>query len=780
MTNVLPFQIPTPALLSTPSVNANFLAFVEQNKRIAAEVGFRWAMQLNALGEAINGDAWNLRLMAKDGRPKSVVLRTFTKCDDALEAMVRRCIVTGTGPIGPISAAWQDLIKAYAIEHVLVRKKGVNYMGAAGNALRFIATVSQKEPWETTADDLRLACEISNECQPSGGRTVVILSFISSVVDPLHLFDACPLLGLVAGPEKKRAGRAKFAQSEGKQTKTLAERKAEEKLPERRAFWELIRIVFTERPRNLNDALRFAMVRVLVITGLRVGEVALLPLDWKRTRAYFDDSGRPAGELGGISEALSLRHFAEKQDTNRLYEETQFVPDMFRDVIESTLEQVATLTAPLRATLKAQFESGRIFPMYEPEQLVDAVEMYVRLSGNPVWAEAPLAPEVEERLARYADTMDADALADLQQLQSKASVLSATVSRYYSPERRAQGLVLRTADGSPAGRGIRGTYLRISEVEAYVAKHQLSKVSDLTPLTLDNGTAVAPWEMLFLMPKRAIGAGRGQTVLDPTITSSIGIADESLLQLALGSDNHKDRSLFTLYGQSKEDRALSLKSHSFRHLQTTELFRLGVADTIISKRFNRRDVAQSYEYDHRSLAEELDQIELPDEWELMIGTSKAATVAKLIQAGRANGPIVREFKSIQAREGDAVALKFLAAEADGFHATPYGTCLNSFTVDPCPKHLECFTGCRHLSATNLPEHRQNIATLHGRLKTALESIHARPDGTVGKANQVAHATARLKGVEALMTTLPGYSVFPSGVDLSSGLENQRRSVLHGA
>lgn len=155
-------------------------------------------------------------------------------------------------------------------------------------------------------------------------------------------------------------------------------------------------------------------------------------------------------------------------------------------------------------------------------------------------------------------------------------------------------------------------------------------------------------------------------------------------------------------------------------------------------------------------------------------------MAKMIQAGRASGPIVREFKSIQAKEGDEAALRFLAAEADGFHATPYGTCLNSFTVDPCPKHLECFTGCRHLSATNLPEHQDNILKLHGRLKIALESAQARPDGTVGKANQIAHAVARLRGVEALMNTLPGKSVFPEGADLSAGSFNQRRSVLNGA
>ncbi len=70
----------------------------------------------------------------------------------------------------------------------------------------------------------------------------------------------------------------------------------------------------------------------------------------------------------------------------------------------------------------------------------------------------------------------------------------------------------------------------------------------------------------------------------------------------------RSASLFEKYGETDEDRALKIESHMLRHLQNTELFRLGVADTIISKRFNRRSVAQSYEYDHRSLAEELDQI----------------------------------------------------------------------------------------------------------------------------------------------------------------------------
>lgn len=769
---------PSPISPKPPRRGSNFDRFILQAQSVAQEAGLNWQIELDAEGVAVRGAAWDLRAMAKDGKPSPAVLRTFSKVEEAYVRLSSQTLSDEPFVLEPVSTNWQDLIKALAVEHILVRRKSIGHVASANSALRYLATTSQKEPWELNAEDIMLACRMSDEDQPSGGRSIVIRGIVSSLIDPLHLFDACPLSALVARPTSALKHRASFTKKDNTRSKTLGERKAEEKLPERKAFWEIIRIVFTERPQTLNDALRFAMIKVLLMTGLRINEVASLPLDWKRTRGYVKQDGRPAGDAGGISEALLIRHFAEKQDSVRLYESTQFVPLLFRDELEATLDEVIRLTEPLRQTLRSQFESGRIFPMYGPDELVDSVEMYTRLSGNPVWADTPLPLGVRECITSYAETLDASLLLKLKELQSEATALTPTISRYFSPERRRAGLTpLQPNVRSVSGRGIQGTLLRVREVEAYVRANLPTKLSDLKSLILDNGSTLAPWQMLFLMPKRAVGAGRGQTVLDPNLTFSIGIADSALLQVALGCDALKDRSLFAIYGKTEEDRSLSIKSHSFRHLQNTELFRLGVADTIITKRFNRRSVAQSYEYDHRSLAEELDQVSLPEEWELMIGESKAATVAKMIQIGRANGPIVREFKRIQADEGDMAALQFLSAEADGFHATPYGTCLNSFTVDPCPKHLECFTGCRHLSATNLPEHQKNILTLHGRLKTALEHAMARPEGSVGRANQIAHASVRIAGVEKLMAALPGQAPFPDGQDLSR--PTTRESVLHG-
>ncbi|MFV7454724.1 hypothetical protein ACNPMX_07990 [Stenotrophomonas maltophilia] len=58
--------------------------------------------------------------------------------------------------------------------------------------------------------------------------------------------------------------------------------------------------------------------------------------------------------------------------------------------------------------------------------------------------------------------------------------------------------------------------------------------------------------------------------------------------------------------------------------------------------------------------------------------------------------------------------------------------MNSFTFDPCPKNLKCFAGCRHLSATNLPENRRYLKTLELKLAAAVEIAEARPSKTIGR------------------------------------------------
>ncbi|ASY73897.1 hypothetical protein SF83666_a43090 (plasmid) [Sinorhizobium fredii CCBAU 83666] len=75
-------------------------------------------------------------------------------------------------------------------------------------------------------------------------------------------------------------------------------------MPEERAFWELARIVFTETPHPFSDAIRFAVFKVQIIMGFRIGEAVREPLDRKRWREYLDADGRPAADRGGFSRSL--------------------------------------------------------------------------------------------------------------------------------------------------------------------------------------------------------------------------------------------------------------------------------------------------------------------------------------------------------------------------------------------------------------------------------------------------------------------------------------------
>ena len=71
----------------------------------------------------------------------------------------------------------------------------------------------------------------------------------------------------------------------------LSQRHAAERLPDEKSFWELVRIVFTEQPKTLSDAIRFGQYKLLIVTGLRVGELVNLPADALRRTEHLTPGG---------------------------------------------------------------------------------------------------------------------------------------------------------------------------------------------------------------------------------------------------------------------------------------------------------------------------------------------------------------------------------------------------------------------------------------------------------------------------------------------------------
>lgn len=767
-------------------MNPHFSGFIQLGKELAATHGVAWEMPLDQSGTAIKGHEWDLTTLAGGVAPKHR-LRHFSSERSALDALNAARSSNGMPALSArtLSRAWQDLIKAAVMEQLFVRRNSFGHIANnVARPLRVIATCAgDAEPWSVTVDEMALAVRTGNSIQASGKLGDLIAGLTKVLFDTNHLADVGPLYPALATArlQPRATRRSKFLNSQEEIRHNLEDRKRAERLPERRAFWELVRIVMTEQPQTFMDELRFAAIRIMILTGFRIGEATLLPAEWRTDRHYYDSKQRPAGELGGYSQSLMIRHFAEKQqaknaDSKVLVAKTHYVPLMFEEIVSETLTRAEAITNPLRRTLRKQTEAGRVLPDFAMDELVPITRLYTRLSGNAFWLDLPKEKK-RYWIERCRENYSVDSFDELQRMQEQTSVshrgdMSAAAHLYFRRmtelhRKDASALALRSADGTVISLmdmwDMNKVFVKIEDLESHLRVAKSSKRPDTDFFNLAD-RSFASWEFLFLHPKRSLAEERNNGVCDVTRYVSVGRPDTSLVNLSLGEQKSRD-TLFKRYGQSDDDKDLVLTSHTLRHLQNTELFRLGVADTIISKRFNRRSVAQSYDYDHRSLAEELDQLELPADVEMALG-EKASTVAKMIQSGKASGPIVDAFKQIQSSEGDTAAFEFLKVEADGFHATPYGHCLNSFTVDPCPNHLECFSGCRHLSATNLPENRLHLKTLELKLAAAVEIAEARPSKSIGRTNQIQHAKVRLDGVRTLLATKQGEKPFPDGPDLS--------------
>jgi len=769
--------------------NEHFDNFVRAAKGFAAKKGLAWDQACEPDGRILQASRWDLdRLVGAPARGNQ--LPHLVTDDQTLAWLNSRRSLEGHAPLlrQMLSCAWRDLVQAVVIDFVCVQRnlpRSALYLRV--RPLRVLATCALgTEPWEITVDHVRTALEAASTGRATDSLRSVVETVVGAVLDLNHLTNRTPLLRAALRGQPRACWDTKREKGQSDIRVRLADRKSGEKLPDMRAFSELVRIIFTEEPATFRDALTFEQCKVLICTGFRVTEACLLPADWRRQRSYVTAEGRAAGEVGGISTSLMIRHFAEKkrgrgEDSVVLYEAMQHVPHIFEDIVEEALGSILQRTASLRSRLAQQIESGRLFPEFGLDQLIPATEVYTRLTGDLRLVDDELP---QKMVSEYRRTYDPQVLGRIWQQQNRpgAQLRHVAAHYFYQFGRGAAGgcnplkLPACRPDGSAWEVGVSWSqaYVRVRDLEEFVCRAMPRKVSNQEPYRLSGGKLLFPHELLLLCPKGSVTEDRNSNVCDTTRYFSVTQIGRDYVWGALGG---RENNLFSRYGRTDEDRKLALaRTHAIRHLQNTELFRLGLADTIISKRFNRRSVQQSYVYDHRSLAEDLDAIELPVNATDRL-PPRAQHVLKLIQHGKVRGPLIEEFERIQRLEGEDAAFEYLAVEADGFHATPYGICVNSFTVDPCPKHLECFNGCRHLAISGNPEDQVHLSSMARRLETAIAAIEGKPPGSIGRENQLREARSKLKNVRRAIEVMPGEQPFPDGDDLSDLMHATRGKSL---
>lgn len=778
-------------------MNDFFSSFVATARAKALDRGLSWEPAFAADGKICKAERWNLTELAGTVPPPTVWLSSFGHTATEVEAInavrKRRDATPVAGGVMP--RQWRELYKGTVLNEILVKQtKPPHALGAMARAVRLLALAAgDSVPWKLNGEQVELAYNAALRIGGSGKLAANLEMAVRVLLDQYHLTDSGPLARFCSPyandtavarhrqVEKLRHYTNTYASAERVRSE-LQQRKNAGALPEHRAFWELVRIVFTETPTTFSDAIRFAQIKIAIVTGFRVGENATIPADWERWRDYVDANNRPAGTRGGISRSLMIRYFAEKQSEDHsaagvvLYENAQHVPEMYRDLVLETMHDVARLTRPMRERLRQQTETGRLLPEYQPNDVVSAVELYPRLAGGAqVAASAPPGDLLARYRASY-DPADLELVHAHQMAQLGVGPAFDSIRKFWSTHILKDRITRRDAAGCALSREARvpidQVYFRVAEVESFIRQHLPTKLPDVVPFRLPGGQELYPYEFMFLMPIRALIENRNDGLLDANRYFAWGRVSPADMGLHLG---RQEDNLFARYGETSEDRQHKLETHSLRHLQNAELFRLGVADTIITQRF-RKSVSQSHVYDHRSLAEELDDVALPPVAEATLGP-RAQEALALISAGKVKGPIVDEFLRVQRELGDDAAFAYLEAEADGLHVTPYGFCLNSFTVDPCPKHLECFNGCRHLARSTVPEEQRHLERLRDRIVRIVAKLEKSPAGTPGWRNQMEHAKRRLKNIEHALATAPGQAPFPDGPDLYRPLPEKRGSTV---
>ena len=758
-------------------MNEDFREYIDSSKAIAARHNVNWNTPTNENGIVHKGFVWDLSSMAGSAPTPRVILRHLGPDRKTLRNW------ESTVEVEPIlSITWIDLIKSVIIRKIYInRNKPMAIMRGLIRPLKVIAVAAgNKNPWEITAEEIRQAVIVAKKFEKSGKLAKMIISVARTIFDQNRLSNYSPITP--QGAEKNRR--------EGRKPKEirkhLSNRKSSMKLPSEDAFWEIVRIAWTEIPFTSLDHARFTMIRLLILTGMRISEVSTTPLDclkWIHLNPTVLDKRIPSQAR---TESLAIKHFAakmrsERQDSIALFETLHHVPDMFRESLLDTINSYKAYSGPMRERLRLQSNFGRIFPEFDTNDILPAFEFYTRLTGEPFLYKDPLEQEL---IASWKETYDLEVLGEIELRQAKFKSKKNLINRvrqYFQMRLRikqADGTYERApfvyADGLPYYEErlkYDQLYFRVGELESFLKRYMPTKLSDHTSFNLRDGKQLEPHQLLFLAPKRALGEGRNGRICDIRKYAFVGTIQPVDLTHALGRQHSTVPCLFETYGSDELSKKLSIKSHEFRHLQNTELFRLGVSDAIITKRFNRNSVTQSYVYDHRSLAEDLQAIEIPVSAKSILH-GKAEDTFRMIAAGLAKGPIVDEFKELQKRHGDEIAYKFLATEADGLHTTPYGHCINSFTVEPCPKHLECFSGCVHLVRSPRTQETESLKTLKTRLETLIENAHEHPASTAAKEKMILQAEARLSGIKKALETPIGSKVFPEGKDISRPMKAQ--------
>ncbi|WP_156895702.1 hypothetical protein [Massilia putida] len=343
--------------ISITRIPASYHHFIERAYGLASERGISWHIQCDELGKISSNEDWDIRRFSSNNERHAARLTSFS-IDEEVRSRASQAgwpeVLLPSGPA--LSEITQEFLKAIvahrASEGILPRSVRNEF-----SLLKSFFSCTNKYPWELNSEDLDRYLDLFPKRTSVRASIGVLAGFLNSNLLSLHV-------PLVYKGEKELNSIL---------SNMLSERKGSKKLPSAEALHEMVRIVFNESPLGHQHKIRFAIARMLTLTGLRLNEVVLLPADCLQWETHIDIvTGKPAGEIGGVSRSLKIKYFGEKRRKKGdkvLVEDFQWVPARFAKLVELTVLEILEATRPLRDAIKSQNSVERTFTTASGEQL---------------------------------------------------------------------------------------------------------------------------------------------------------------------------------------------------------------------------------------------------------------------------------------------------------------------------------------------------------------------------------------------------------------------------
>ena len=627
-------------------------------------------------------------------------------------------------PKGPLPSTFQDFSKALIV--YLQRTRNLKFsMAAAYNiAVRrlynplFERGVS--DPTQLTRGDFDRVVRFLRE---SGYKNLYDatshLQVVADTIDSQQLTEIAIHFGHDAKPEKRRHDYISLHDPD----RAVKQRKSDDRLPSREAMEAYA--LCSNNPLNEGEEILLRVIDLLIATGQRGNEVAVIPYDCWVERpikgptgdVVLDANGRPLVECG-------IRYFAEKQFQSRVH----WLAESDIPLARRAVERLKALTIDQRQ-----------------------IALWQEKNPDRIWEHLPntILPENE--------------------------VIKWLGFRNF----RNLGLYLNRNGVHRVGWSDEGDeeYCCYSagEIESHIVPKLRNHVALAEAEGLGQKVILRTSETLAIAFDGQFRCGGREANVFRAVPRRVTLED---INRALGADPAYP-SIFSRRSFVEPDGTpIRLTSHQPRHWRNTIYHLAGMSDVQQALALGRKRLDQNVYYQHTSIEENT-----AAHHEFLAFNSHHERIDFLhtgIRDKRIQGALTDSYHALLSDKGTTTAEAFLTVHATALHVTPFGGCIHDFSQAPCPKHLQCWNGCSHLHLMGTPSERANLEKQAENLTTAITIMRDAGAGEAGSDVWLMDQEDKvnnLKSVLARDTNVGVQRVFPNGHPMTIADTDKRHSSV---